>query len=304
MSLFLTPKRKSLRRFGSSSQAEVSSHHDPDDASERQRGNDNDELFDSSNRAFSSWKKIRERVRISSFGSILHRNSERGDHLRKLFVKRQMKEAIMNSMAASDGQDSGIDSHDIVHSPSSGDDKRYELSVNQAAMAMMEKFDESFLEEMKAEIEKEMLVEPAIIQELNTIAKEYDKIMEGYNEYPLEVRLKNFSYIVPVVSKSSKIMTVYNASCIYPIAQHVKRFLLGEAKERKECETKAVLQNINLVLKAGKQYLVLGPPGSGKSTFLQVRRSFNPIHDFPCRYDTVVSNQILLISGHCWIGPS
>ncbi len=221
-----------------------------------------------------------------------------------------MKEAIMNSMAASDDQDAGIDSHDIVHSFSSGDDKRFELSVNPAAMAMMEKFDENFLEEMKAEIEKEMLVEPAIIQELNAIAREYHKIMEGYHEYPLEVRLKNFSFIVPVVSKSSKITTVYNASCIYPIAQHVKRFLLGEAKKMKECETKAVLKNINLVLKAGKQYLVLGPPESGKSTLLQaiaglvhpkkleliegtisyngrtlaVRRSFNPTHVMSLRY--------------------
>ena len=241
----------------------------PDDETgiQQQRSDDSDDLGDSSNRALSSWKKIRERVRVSRFGSILHRNSERGDHLRKLFVKRQMKEAIMNSMTVKEVQNAKAATGTIPQSLSG--DQGYELSVDPAAMAMMEKFDETFLEEMKAEIEKEMIEEPAIIQELQSIAKEYDKIMHGYNEYPLEVRLKDFSYIVPVERKSSKIMTVYNASLVYPIAQHVKRFVLGESKQIKECDTKAVLCNINLVLKAGKQYLVLGPPGSGKSTLLQ-----------------------------------
>ena len=262
MSFFSTPKRKSIRRFGSSS-LDASSHND-----DLAPGCDNDELFDSSNRALSSWKKIRERVRVSRFGSILHRNSERGDHLRKLFVKRQMKEAIMNSMTVNEVQSAKIDSSSIPQSFSAGD-QGYELSVNPAAMAMMEKFDETFLEEMKAEIEKEMNAEPAIIQELQSIAREYEKIMTGYNEYPLEVRLKNFSYTVPMESKSSKIMTVYNASCVYPIAQHLKRFVQGETKKMKESDMKVVLRNINLVLKPGKQYLVLGPPGSGKSTLLQ-----------------------------------
>ena len=266
MSFFATPKRKSFRRFGSSA-LDASAHTD-ENAFPLQQGDDDDDLFDSSNRALSSWKKIRERVRVSRFGSILHRNSERGDHLRKLFVKRQMKEAIMNSMTVSEVQNAKIASSSIPQSFSGGD-QGYELSVDPAAMAMMEKFDETFLEEMKAEIEKEMNEEPAIIKELQAIAREYDKIMHGYNEYPLEVRLKDFTYTVPVETKSSKIMTVYNASCVYPIAQHMKRFVLGEPKKMKECETKAVLRNINLVLKPGKQYLVLGPPGSGKSTLLQ-----------------------------------
>ena len=264
MSFFSTPKRKSLRRFGSLD----SSAHDNETAYQLHNSDDDDEMFDNSNRALSSWKKIRERVRVSRFGSILHRNSERGDHLRKLFVKRQMKEAIMNSMTVNEVQNAKIDSR-IIPQSFSGGDQGYELSVDPAAMAMMEKFDERFLEEMKAEIEKEMIEEPAIIQELQAIAREYDKIMDGYNEYPLEVRLKDFSYIVPVALKSSKIMTVYNASFAYPIAQHVKRFILGESKQMKECNKKAVLRNINLCLKAGKQYLVLGPPGSGKSTLLQ-----------------------------------
>ena len=266
MSFFSTPKRNSIRRFGSSSVD--SSAHDDENGIQLQKSDDSDDLIDSSHRSLSSWKKIRERVRVSRFGSILHRNSERGDHLRKLFVKRQMKEAIMNSMTVSEVHSDKIASSSIPQSFSGGD-QGYELSVNPAAMAMMEKFDETFLEEMKAEIEKEMNEEPAIIQELQSIAREYNKIMDGYDEYPLEVRLKDFSYIVPVENKSSKIMTVYNASFVYPIAQHVKRFVLGESKQMKECDMMPVLRHINLVLKAGKQYLVLGPPGSGKSTLLQ-----------------------------------
>jgi ABC-type multidrug transport system fused ATPase/permease subunit len=152
----------------------------------------------------------------------------------------------------------------------SGGEQGYELSVNPAAMAMMEKFDESFIEEVKAEIEKEMEEhEPAIIQELNSIGKEYQVIMKGYNEFPLEVRLKNCTYTVPVDCSKNKIWTVYNASCIYPIAKILKQIITGEEKRITEARTKAVLSNINLVLKPGRQYLVLGPPGSGKSTLLQ-----------------------------------
>jgi ABC-type multidrug transport system fused ATPase/permease subunit len=274
MTLFATPKRRSLGRLGSSatSSPDVSSHHT--DIGLQSLGDneddDNDDYDDltGSNRTMSSWKKIRKRVRVSHFGSVLHRNSERGDHLRKLFAKRRIKEAIMNSMSINEVKNTTRSSRDIAQSYSEGE-QGYELSVNPAAMAMMEEFDEIFLEEMKVEIEKEMVQEPAIIRELNCIAKEYDEIMHGYNEFPLEVRMKNFTYIVSMKQKSSKIMTVYNASCVYPIAQHLKRFLLSESKEAKEADMKPVLQNIDLVLKAGKQYLVLGPPGSGKSTLLQ-----------------------------------
>jgi ABC-type multidrug transport system fused ATPase/permease subunit len=229
---------------------------------------DDGENVEGTNAALSSWRKLRKRVRKSHFGSVLHRNSVRGDHLRNLFVKRRIKEALMNSMAVNEVQNATRFSKDIPQSFSGGE-QGYELSMNPATMAMMEKFDETFIEEMKAEIEKEIIEEPAIIQELNNIAKEYSKIMNGYNEFPLEVRLKNFSYIVPVDHRSNKIMTVYTASFVYPIAIHLKRFLLGEPKKVKEIHTKAILRNINLVLEPGKQYLVLGPPASGKSTLLQ-----------------------------------
>jgi ABC-type multidrug transport system fused ATPase/permease subunit len=238
------------------------------DVYDEEKLDDDDENVEGSNAALSSWRKLRKRVSKSHFGSVLHRNSVRGDHLRNLFVKRRIKEAMINSMSVNEVHNATRLSQHIPQSFSGGE-QGYELSMNPAAMAMMEKFDETFIEDMKAEIEKEIVEEPAIIQELNSIAKEYKEIMNGYNEFPLEVRLKNFSYIVPLDRKSSKIMTVYTASCVYPIAIHLKRFLLGEPKKEREVHTKAVLRDINLVLKPGKQYLVLGPPGSGKSTLLQ-----------------------------------
>jgi ABC transporter len=288
MSNFFTPKkRNSLRRLGSAaySDAPTPSFDASDgDAADRPSEEEDDgrgaeidanSEREGSNRALSSWRKLRKRVRLVRQGSVLHRNAERGDHLRSLFVKRRIKEAIMNSMSISEivrKPEAGAQPSDVEIPPSVSDkDQGYELSVNPAAMAMMEQYDETFLEEVKKEIEKEMVdhQEPAIIQELNSIGKEYQERLKGYNEFPLEVRLKNFTYTVPVDDRNSKIMTVYNASCLYPIAKTLKRLAMGVPRMVPAAKTKVILSKINLVLKPGRQYLVLGPPASGKSTLLQ-----------------------------------
>jgi ABC-type multidrug transport system fused ATPase/permease subunit len=283
MSNFFTPKKRDgLRRLGSSSDAPTPSFDASDgDAADRpHEEEDGSDIYsnserEGSNRALSSWRKLRKRVRLVRQGSVLHRNAERGDHLRSLFVKRRIKEALMNSMSISEilrKPDAGAQPSDLEISQSVSDKEQgYELSVNSAAMAMMEQYDETFIEEVKKEIEKEMEdhQEPAIIQELNSIGKEYQERLKGYNEFPLEVRLKNFTYTVPIGDRNSKIMTVYNASCLYPIAKMIKRLATGATRMVSEAKTKVVLSHINLVLKPGKQYLVLGPPASGKSTLLQ-----------------------------------
>jgi ABC-type multidrug transport system ATPase subunit len=50
----------------------------------------------------------------------------------------------------------------------------------------------------------------------------------------------------------------------------LQRIIKGEPRvTQPETRQKDILSNISLVLHPGKQYLVLGPPGCGKTTFLR-----------------------------------
>ena len=84
----------------------------------------------------------------------------------------------------------------------------------------------------------------------------------------VELRLHDFSYFVPGDNSNGMIRTVYNQSCIYSLKKMYKSFrgiAVGE-----EPLPVPILSNINLVLKPGKMYLVLGPPGCGKTHCLLV----------------------------------
>lgn len=81
--------------------------------------------------------------------------------------------------------------------------------------------------------------------------------------FPFEVRIRDGSYSVksPVASSGEKvgqqfIPTVTNSGILYRMAQSYKR----------TTETKSIMEGINLFLEGGKMYLILGAPGSGKST--------------------------------------
>jgi ABC-type multidrug transport system fused ATPase/permease subunit len=216
--------------------------------------------------AVTSWRKLRKRVRIARRGSVLHRNSERGDHLRRLFLKRRISEAIINSMTVTEVASNRPSTN--VKIPQSLSNEGFELSVPSEDM---QKWDELFIQELRAEVELEMDkdTESAKIREINNIGKEFQESLKGYDEFPLEVRLNNVTYTVPVDEAKKKIMTVYNASCLYPAIQAGRRLWNRERKANKVVGSKNVLTNISLVLKPGRQYLVLGPPRSGKSTLLR-----------------------------------
>jgi hypothetical protein len=72
-----------------------------------------------------------------------------------------------------------------------------------------------------------------------------------------------------VAVSAAEIKTVYNSSFIYPIIMAAKRVWHGgRAIQKKDTTTKDILSNINLHLVPGRQYLILGSPGSGKSTYV------------------------------------
>eukprot|EP00536_Pseudo-nitzschia_multiseries_P002021 jgi/Psemu1/182647/e_gw1.27.166.1 len=83
--------------------------------------------------------------------------------------------------------------------------------------------------------------------------------------------MEHLSFSVPYTEASTKITTVYNSSVIYTGIKTLQRLTntAAESKSAKATSTKGVLEDITLCLKPGKMYLVLGPPGSGKSSLLK-----------------------------------
>lgn len=87
------------------------------------------------------------------------------------------------------------------------------------------------------------------------------------DENTVEVHLKDFRYTVKVNPAAVKISTVYNEGVCYKLSKWIQRRRMGIAKEKQV--DKVILDDINLVLKPSKMYLVLGPPGSGKTSLLR-----------------------------------
>lgn len=103
--------------------------------------------------------------------------------------------------------------------------------------------------------------------------KNVQKKMEEFHAYvgddfPIEIRMDHLTYSVPVTLGATKIRTVYNSSGIYKIVKFFKGLGQGRTNTQQK-GTKVIMDDISIVLRPGKMYLVLGPPGAGKSTFLR-----------------------------------
>jgi len=93
----------------------------------------------------------------------------------------------------------------------------------------------------------------------------------------VEVRLHDVSYHVPIYTDEPDIPSVWNQTFFYTIFQVFRRFfnyMMNVGRDYSQIlrpvEKKAILRNANLILKPGKSYVILGPPGCGKTTLLQV----------------------------------
>lgn len=125
--------------------------------------------------------------------------------------------------------------------------------------------------------------ESAFIKRMLKGIQERDEIFGGQVLERVEVRMIDFSYRVPVIKSDDGVQTVMNQSLPYIIyrflvdfatarrAHKAKEFLRNKFSVRYKDfpSSKLVLNHIDLVLKPGKMYLVLGPPASGKTTLLR-----------------------------------
>jgi ABC-type multidrug transport system fused ATPase/permease subunit len=116
-------------------------------------------------------------------------------------------------------------------------------------------------------------------------------IGDGYNKLQahmgmdrhVQVNLRNFSYHVPVKMDSPSIKTVLNQSAFYVIYEFFRRVhfycqrkipATGWAADTTSdlflpFDKKAILSEVTLCFEPGKTYLILAPPGGGKTTLLK-----------------------------------
>ena len=107
-------------------------------------------------------------------------------------------------------------------------------------------------------------------------------IPPGGLQRSIDIRMKNFTYTVPVNIGQQRIQTVGNLGCIfklYTTTREIRRagsFDAARAAKAKQRTSRHILKDINLCLQAGKLYLVLGPPSSGKTSLLKAIASLLP----------------------------
>ena len=117
------------------------------------------------------------------------------------------------------------------------------------------------------------------------------------DENTVEIHLKDFRYTVKVDPAAEKIPTVYNEGMCYKLSKWIQRRRMGIAKEKQV--DKVILDDINLVLKPSKMYLVLGPPGSGKTSLLRAIAGRLPKANGAAIEGIVTYNGLSLKVRHC-----
>jgi len=124
-------------------------------------------------------------------------------------------------------------------------------------------------------------------RQFKRIQQRFSVFQEKVPERLVEVRVKDYSYHIPVKMDAPMVKTVANQSFCYAAYEFFRR--IHQYRQAKKdgvrrasfwrpdsagdvllpFEKKPILNDINLVLKPGHCYLVLGPPASGKTSLLK-----------------------------------
>lgn len=102
--------------------------------------------------------------------------------------------------------------------------------------------------------------ESKFINDVKRLTKDVNKLFPKVKSN-IEVRVENFSYSVKVDQEDESIRTIANQNPLNQLFKWTKRLCRGELKSQKRDKT--ILDRINLRLKPGKMYLLLGDPGTG-----------------------------------------
>jgi ABC-type cobalamin/Fe3+-siderophores transport system ATPase subunit len=134
-------------------------------------------------------------------------------------------------------------------------------------------------------------------KKFHNLRKRLSVYQERVPERLVEVRMKDYSYYIPIKADAPTVKTVGNQSICYAAYEVIRRMhqylvyrstsrhpsALNDKNRRRSSrwspvsasdiflpfDKKPVLCEINLVLKPGRTYVVLGPPESGKTSLLK-----------------------------------
>lgn len=159
--------------------------------------------------------------------------------------------------------------------------KNIELYSEEQLMSPIEN-----MEEETESSEPQSLSEPRVVKVTEKQLRRISHRLSAYHdnlgkERLVEVRLSNFCYHVPVRADTPSVPTVWNATPLYKAYRFFRRIYLYRTLRDTQARTskfiprstndifqpyekKTILNNINLVLKPGNSYLILGPPGCGE----------------------------------------
>jgi hypothetical protein len=170
----------------------------------------------------------------------------RKDYLRKLINERRARIQYFNKIMGRKDRDSRLSRK----SPGGKVDKpdlRRSVSGDSTASARTSDYSFELTEEQKKSRQKTS----DALRHVQEVMNEYGAFTEA--AFPIEVRMDRLTYCVPVIRGGPKIKTVYNSGLIFKAIQFFKR--LREATVDEEVDSKAILDDISVVLRPGKMYL-------------------------------------------------